>query len=145
MTRFHLAIPSTKQMGRHCGVAYDEAAIRAHAELTCAVQKHDGKVTNRSFHRGIYETRSSGQVYADAEFFVQIIKLTAEFGAPAAVVSFLIYVRPILLKWLEFKKDRSIEIRQGDTSVRIQGHNDIDEALKVFEGLSSKKAPEDDQ
>lgn len=123
----------------------NEAAVRAHAELMHAIKEHNGKVTGKSFDPGLYETRSVGQVYADAEFFVQIIRLTVEFGAPAAIVSFLIYVRPILLIWLELKKDRSIEIRQGDTSVRIQGENDIDEALRAFKNLKPKKASKDDQ
>jgi len=110
-----------------------------------AIQTHDGKVTGKSFDPGLYETRSAGQVYADAEFFVQIIKLTAEFGAPAAIVSFLIYVRPILLKWLDLKKDRSIEIRHGDISVRIQGENDVNEALSAFKKLSAKKTSKADK
>lgn len=103
-----------------------------------AIQKHNGKVTDRLFGPDFYRTRSAGQVYADAELFMQIIKLTAEFGTPAAIVSFLFYARPILVKWLDLMKDRSIEIQQGDITVRIQGDNDVDKALSTYQTLISK-------
>ena len=106
-----------------------------------AIQQNSGRVRRQSYGPELYKTRLLGQVYADAEFFVQIVKLSAEFGTPALVVAFLVYARPILLKWHELKKDRSIEIQQGDAIVRIEGRNDIDEALKVFKELTSS-APE---
>lgn len=114
-----------------------EVAMKVHAELQRTIQEHEGKITEKSFDPGLYMTRSAGQVYADAAIFTQIIKLTAEFGAPAAVVSFLIYARPILLKWLELKNGRSIEIRKGDIVVKIHGNNDLEQALETFERLNA--------
>lgn len=146
MTLSRLEIQSIKQTKGFVLASFpNEAAIKVHAALHHSVQEHGGRVKEKSFSPSLYERRSAGQVFADTEFLVQIIKLTIEFGAPAAVVSFLIYVRPILLKWLDLKKGRSIELRHGDTSVRIQGENDIDKALTVFKKLSSKNAPDDDQ
>ena len=120
------------------------AAIRAHAELMVAIQKHEGKVVRNAFDPGLIETRAAGTVYADAEFFVQIIRLSAQFGTPAVVVAFIVYVRPILIKWIELKKGRSIEIRHGDTSVQITGENDIDKALETFKKLNSMNESKDD-
>ncbi len=116
----------------------NETGMRAHAELMHAIQSHQGKVSGRQFDPELVETRSAGQVYADAQLFVQMINLTAEFGTPAAIVSFLIYARPILIKWLELKKGRSIEIKQGDLSLKICGSIDIDEALKTFNKLKTE-------
>jgi hypothetical protein len=84
-------------------------------------------------------SRFQGHIFVSASLYGNFIGLAAEFGAPAVAMAFLISARSIIVKWLECRKDRFIEIKHHDTVVSIKGSNDIKKALEIFERLPSRE------
>jgi hypothetical protein len=68
--------------------------------------------------------------------FIEVARLLIEFGMPGVAAMFLLSARLPIMKWLEVRKDRSIEMKAGDISVTIKGSNDIDRAVAAFEKLN---------
>ena len=77
-----------------------------------------------------------GAIYNTWTIFPDVIAIIIPFATPAAAVAVLHYIRPLALKWLEVRAQRSIELKveteDGVHSISIKGHADADTAIKAL-------------
>jgi hypothetical protein len=112
--------------------------ILAHADLWSAIQSHEGRPMPARYDQALM-TQYEGRVIANADRYLGLIELAAEFGTPVAVAAFLISARSVIVKWLDVRKDRTLTIQHRDTHVTIKGAIDVDKALAVFRELETRK------
>lgn len=118
-------------------------AVRIHGALWTSIQKNGGTAKRQLSESYLYKMRSIGGIQASAGFITEVITIAAEFGTFGKAIAFMFIARPLLLKWIELRAGRSIEIQVGEKKVKIHGSPDVDLAVKIFRELDKETTPED--
>lgn len=117
----------------------DQDQMLLYGNLKMAIDYHSGKVIDKSYFPEYRSGLTPGVIYAHAGIFIYIKKLKLKFAAPALALAFLITARPIIIKWLELRENKSIEIETQNIKLKLEGDYSINEAIDLLEALEIEK------
>jgi hypothetical protein len=126
--------------GHHGTGARIDPAIKAHADLSRAAQRHGGSVKPVDY-AGVDWGRYQGRGLADVSLFTNISELAVSLPTAAVAALFLKEARQTVVAWLDARKNRCIKIKTKEMTVIIRGSDDVERAMKMVCSYTEKDVP----